>query len=201
MTTIYLTRTGQTAWDAQDRIDSAAGSPLSRQGQEYITGLADDLAEEKIVAVYASTGEAELQAGRQLAGQLDAKLRKRESLREMDYGLLQGLTREEFRKRHTKLCKLWDQAPEGFRAPNGETLEEVRLRIEAALREIVKKHKTESVALVLRPVALAVAQCILQDEPLDQIQAYLGQAAFTWTSFETRPDRFSNKKPRSRSDG
>ncbi len=190
MTTIYITSTGQSVWDAEDRIESAAGSPLNEEGVDFVDRLVTDLTGEKIAAVYAAGAEAEIQAGKKLAQGLDVKFRRHDELREIDYGLLQGLTRGEFRKRHTKLQKLWQHSPADFRAPNGETLEEVRRRLIAALREIVRKHKNESVAVVLRPVCRAVAQCVLEDLPLEQIQPYLEEASFTWSSFETRASRF-----------
>ena len=192
MTVLVLTQAARTIWDEQDRIENTAGSPLSEPGIARVEALAAELAGQEIAAVYSSAGEGELQTARMLGDILDVKVRQDEGLRELDYGLLQGLTGEQFRKRHPKLHKLWSQSPEGFRAPNGETLDELRQRLQRALREIARRHKAEAACVVLRPVALAMSLCILKDVDSSHVAEHM-EPEFTWSRYETTLDRLKDE--------
>jgi probable phosphoglycerate mutase len=192
VTILFAVKTPETIWDEQRRLENAAGSPLTQSGKEQAGEIAGDLAGETTGAIYASKGEAELETARILADQIGGKIRKDERLRELDYGLLQGLTMAEFKKRHAKIFKLWRQSPGGFRAPSGETLDELRQRLVPALRDIARKPKSKPPVLVLRPVALAVLECIVHGQDVGDLWQHM-DPEFTWTSFEIAPKRFKSE--------
>jgi len=181
MAHVYIMQTGQTTWQQQRRVESTAGAPLSEQGAEQVRRTARRLCDCGIAAVYTSSGEAEKRTAELLVEQLHVKVRHSKKLREMDFGLWQGLTEEEIKRRQPKIFRRWLEAPQAVRPPDGETVEEAHERIEAALREIVKKHKNETVLLVLRPGVLGVARQVV--ESMDDTDFGRGvRAAFTWTN-------------------
>jgi broad specificity phosphatase PhoE len=193
VTILFAVKTPQTLWDEQNRVEHAAGSPLTQTGQEQAARIAGELAGRKVGAIYASEGEAEIQTARILAKKTGGKIRRDERLRELDYGLLQGLTVGEFKKRHAKIFKLWRESPEGFKAPSGETLEQLRKRVVGALREVARKQRGKPPVLVLRPVALAVLECIVHGEDVSMLWSHM-DPDFTWTSFEIASERFKNNQ-------
>lgn len=183
MTTLYLVQTGQTVWEEQARFDPAVGAPLTEAGQQAVRDRAAELPAEELGAVYASGGESERQTGEELARRLGAKLRTRKDLREVDYGLWQGLTRQEVRRRNPKVYRKWTEAPRTVRPPDGETLEEAQVRVRKALRAVIKRHRGGAAVVVLRPIALALARVLLEGGDLDRVWEAT-DPAFTWRRYE-----------------
>jgi probable phosphoglycerate mutase len=184
MTVFYVMQTGQTTWEKDVRLESAAGAPLTPDGARFIEDAARDLSDRNIAAVYGSDGEAEAQAARMLAAKLGLKGRTHPGLREIDYGLWQGLAVSEIRRRHPKAYRTWRQAPTNVRPPGGETVEEVHQRLRRALRDIVKRHRRQSVLLVLRPVALGVFRCIAEGANVSGLWQRV-DPLFTWGRYES----------------
>lgn len=168
-TRVYLVQTGQTVWEVQGRADSTGGEPLTDRGRREIAGIGGDLAGERIKAVYAGCGEAETETAKLIGDRLGVKPQVRKALRELDYGLWQGLTTEEIRRRQPKVYRQWANAPDSVRPPGGETIAEAQKRLKAELRRIVKRHKGGAAVVVCRPVALGVLKCTLTDTPLEEL--------------------------------
>lgn len=188
MTVLYAIRTGETTWERDARLDSATGAPLTAEGRRRIEEAAGELTDRRIRTIYSSGDEAEAQTTALIARALGLKGRTEPRLREIDYGLWQGLTEEEIRRRHSKAYRAWREAPGSVRPPGGETVEEVRERLRPAIREISKRHKNDAVLLVLRPVVLGVLGCLLEQEALAGLWRHVSPP-FTWQQFQTNGKR------------
>lgn len=184
---LYAVQTGETIWEPQQRVDSLAGVPLSDSGRECIERVGKELAPHKPTTIFASAGEAEKETAKLLAGQLSLKVRTDERLDELDFGLWQGLTKSDIKHRQPKLHKQWTEAPSGVRPPGGESLHEAQQRICRAIRDILKKGKKKdkppAPVLVLRPMALGVLRCRLEDADLDDVWKFVGRE-FTWKNYD-----------------
>ncbi len=167
MARVYVIQTGRTTWDEQSRVDSIPGAPLAPAGEQDVLAALGQLAEEaKFTAVYACEGQAEQQTAKLIAKQLGAKVRVRNDLRELDYGLWQGLTRTEIKRRQPKLFRQWHEDPASVRPPGGESLDEAEERLRQAVRDILRRHRGGAALLVLRPVVDGLLRCIVQaDQP------------------------------------
>ena len=186
MASVYVIQTGRTTWDEQTRIESAPGAPLTATGRQDVADAARELAALSISAIYACGGEAEQQTAELVAEAADAKVRTSEELRELDYGLWQGLTREEIKRRQPKLYRQWTDSPASVRPPGGETLEEARRRLCKAVRDIVKRHKNGRALLVLRPVAFALLRCMARHEGIGRLWQNSGEGC-CWQVLEADP--------------
>ena len=169
MPTLYVLQTGQTTWEADSRIEPVEGAPLSERGLQAAADVAQELSKHDIVALYACGGQAETQTAQLLAEQAGVKVRLAGGLRELDYGLWQGLTIEEIRRRHPKLYRQWVESPATVRPPGGETLSEARDRLRSVLRRIIHRHKRGSALLVLRPVMFALFRCLAEGRELEDL--------------------------------
>ena len=183
MAKMYVIQTGRTIWDEETRVESAPGAPLTAAGQNDVRDAARELVGFDITTVYASPSQAEQQTAQLIAEALGAKVRTREDLRELDYGLWQGLTVQEIRRRQPKLYRQWSEAPASVRPPGGETLEEVQHRLRKALREVLKRHKNGNALLVLRPVAQGLLKCLLRRAATDLLWQHVDPAC-TWDVVE-----------------
>jgi len=169
MARVYVIQTGRTVWDEQARIESTPGAPLAESGQKDVQDASRELAGLAITTIYASGGQAEQETAALLAGALGVKVRTRKDLRELDYGLWQGLTHEEIRRRQPKLFRQWTEAPGSLRPPGGETLQEAAKRLKAAVKDIRKRHRNGDALIVLRPVARGLVQCLRNGGAVESI--------------------------------
>ena len=180
---VYVIQTGQTALEAQSRIDAVAGSPLTDGGIQAVRHCAAQLRELGVSDVIAGSGEAERHSAKLAAKELGAKVRTEQGLRELDFGLWQGLTVEEIRKRQPKLYRDWLESPTSVRPPGGETLEEARGRLRAALKQILKRYRNSVPLLVLPPVMRGLMECVARDLQTDAIWQNV-ETEFAWADYE-----------------
>lgn len=95
MTTLLLIRHGETDWNAERRWQGHADVPLNARGREQARELAEQLAGDRIDAIYSS----DLSRARDTAAIVGARLGlpvvPDPDLREIDVGAAEGLTWEE----------------------------------------------------------------------------------------------------------
>ncbi len=169
MTELLTVRTGETIWEQQTRIDSIAGSPLSENGRECVIHIGKELFPHEPTVIYTSEGEAEQQTAKLLAKELGIKIKKKDKLCEINFGLWQGLKIEEIKRRQPSLHKQWLESPGSVRPPGGETLEDAQERLYQTVEEIARKEKKQTPVLVLRPVAMGLLRCKLENDPIEKL--------------------------------
>ena len=163
-------------WQCQDRLESATGSPLADAALVKLDQYCARLAGERIDAVYSGDATGERQSAERIARALEARWRIVPDLREIDYGLWQGLTRAEIRHRQPKLYREWADEPDNGCPPAGETFDEAAARLETAVESIRRRHKHGTVLLVLRPVMIALLRCRLDRLPRTRLWDLAAQA-------------------------
>ena len=184
MAKVYVLQTGQTTWEQQSRLESAAGSPLTEEGETTIRSAARELLGHSISTVYAyTTGEPERQTAELVATTLRVKMRERKTLHELDYGLWQGLTVEEIKRRQPRAYRQWSKTPASIRPPEGETLDEAQERLKAALKEITKRHKNGAALLVLRPILTGLLRCLTEDQAVGNLWQRVDRS-YRWGCYE-----------------
>ena len=184
MTQVYVIQTGQTTWQAESRVESPAGSPLTEEGVQAVQDTARELAHHPIKGVYACTfGEADRQTAELISPILHAKVHNRRQLHELDFGLWQGLTVEEIKRRQPRAYRQWSKSPGSTRPPEGETLAEAHARLKGALKEITKRRKDGSVLVVLRPVLAVLLKCLAEDGSLDELWEQMDEG-FRWACYD-----------------
>jgi broad specificity phosphatase PhoE len=186
MTRFYAVRTGETTWEQESRTESLTGAPLSEAGQERSRRVGLELVPHEPTVIYASAGEAEQETARLLAKELGVKVKTEKRLCEIDFGLWQGLTTGEIKRRQPSLHKQWIESPGSARPPGGETLEEARQRIAAALHDIMKRERKDTPVLVLRPVVLGLLRCMMESADTQAIWQKI-DGDFCWTHYDIDP--------------
>ncbi len=185
---LFIVQTGQTAWQADKRIASTAGSPLTEAGGATAQAIADELTGQGVKAIYACPGEAAQQTARTIAKKLRLKVQTDESIRELDFGLWQGLSIDEIKRRQPKLYKQWTDDPSTTCPPSGETIHDAQQRLIEHIKTIAKKPKLDPAAMVLSPVSLGLLRCLLAGAPLGLLWQYVDES-FTWADFQIDPQQ------------
>jgi broad specificity phosphatase PhoE len=162
VTSIILCRHGETDWNTQGRYQGRTDVPLNARGQEQARALARRLSDERVDVVYSSTLERAYETARAIAQVHGLDVRRDPRLDEIDQGSWEGLRRDEIELRHPVELAAWQHHPIDLRLPGGETLEEVRLRVRAALDDMMLLHDGKSICLVAHSVSMAIVKHELQ---------------------------------------
>jgi broad specificity phosphatase PhoE len=147
-TRILLIRHGATTLTAEDRFAGATNVDLSEEGRRQARFLADRLAEEKIVAVYASPLQRTRDTAAIVAAPHNLEVRIEDGLREIDHGRWEQLTRKEVEQRYADEYAQWEEDPFTFAPEGGETGVSVIARALPVIRSIVLRHTGGTVAVI-----------------------------------------------------
>jgi probable phosphoglycerate mutase len=156
-TTLLLIRHGETAWNAEHRIQGHLDIPLSRAGIRQAGRLAECLADEPIEAVYTSElARAQLTAV-PLAERLGLTAVADTRLRERSFGVFEGLTLDDIALRYPEAFRLWRSRDPAWTVEDGESGQALIDRVLAALHDITLRHTGGMVAIVTHGGVLDVA--------------------------------------------
>jgi probable phosphoglycerate mutase len=151
-TRILAIRHGETAWNADTRIQGHLDIPLNDTGRWQAQRLAQSLAGETIHAVYSSdlsrafeTASAITRHQPELAGRPPLKV---EALRERGFGTFEGKTWAEIETTWPEQARRWRQRDTDFAPEGGETLQQLQARIAHTAHAIAQRHPGQQIALV-----------------------------------------------------
>jgi probable phosphoglycerate mutase len=147
-TALLLIRHGETAWNAEHRIQGHLDIPLSATGIRQAALLADRLAREAIVAVYSSELTRARLTAEPFAARLGLDINLDTRLRERSFGVFEGLTQDEIVARHPEGFRRWRERDPAWAIDEGESGRQLIDRVLSALHDITQRHPGESVAVV-----------------------------------------------------
>ena len=147
-TTLLLIRHGETAWNAEHRIQGQLDIPLSPLGILQSARLADCLANEPIDAVYSSGQSRAWLTAAPLAARLGLEVIAEPRLRERSFGIFEGLTLDEISARYPAEFIKWRERDPEWRPDGGESGQQLIDRVMSAVTEIGARHTAQTVALI-----------------------------------------------------
>lgn len=149
MTQFILIRHGQTEWNRVERFRGRVDVPLNETGlaQAEATGRRVAVAW-KPVAVYSSPLSRAVKTAEAIAKHFGLTVQVYAGLADIDYGAWQGLSPEEARQRWPEMVDAWYNQPHLARIPQGESLDDLRRRAMAAVKELAARHDQETIVLV-----------------------------------------------------
>jgi len=161
MTQIVLIRPGSTDFDKQGRIQGSLDIPLSDDGRQQAARLTSDLRPHAMALVYTSPCKAAVETGQVLSAGLGVRLKQLAKLCNLDQGLWEGMEVEEIKRRHPKIFRHWQEHPECVCPPAGESWEAAQQRVTGALDKVRKKHKGETVGLIVPEPLASMVRALL----------------------------------------
>ena len=130
MTTLLVVRHGETDWNAERRWQGHADVPLNDRGREQATALAEQLAGERIDAIYTSDLSRARVTAEIVGARVGVPVVVDPDLREIDVGSREGLVGE--------IVAPWD----------GEASDAHAARILAAVTRIAERHPAGRILVV-----------------------------------------------------
>lgn len=181
-TRICLVRHGETAWNAERRLQGHIDIPLNDIGLAQARATAASLTNQSFEAAYAS----DLLRARQTADAIAARCTLQPAidarLRERHYGVFQALTYDEARARFPEDYQHFESRDPEFVFPGGgESLRQFAARIHEALHDIATRHKGGTVLVVTHGGVLDVAHRLATGKPLETPRDFtIPNAALNW---------------------
>jgi broad specificity phosphatase PhoE len=147
-TTLILIRHGETDWNLNKRYCGFRDVGLNRKGRAQARLLKKRLAADKvkIEKIYVSDRRRAIETARVLFGRKRLKIVR--GLKEMNFGALEGLTHDEAMDNHGTAYTRWIKDPFRYHVPRGEKLNSFRKRASGAFKDIIRKSRGKSVAVV-----------------------------------------------------
>lgn len=145
MTRICLVRHGETAWNAEHRVQGQLDVPLNATGLAQARAVAQALAREKFAAIYSSDLSRALQTAEHASAGLGVKVRIEKELRERHYGIFERLTYAEVKARYPEDYARFEAHDPEFRFRTGESLRDFSARSIAIVSRIASQHPGQDV--------------------------------------------------------
>ena len=159
MTSIYLVRHGQTAWNREEIFRGRTDVPLDETGLKQAELAGEYLKEVKIDAIYSSPLSRALETAEKIARFHNLKVQPLEGIIDMSFGNWEGHAHQEIKKNDSETYRRWREEPHLVRLPGGESLDDVRVRSMAALEEVIRKHPGKALIIVSHRVVNKVLIC------------------------------------------
>jgi len=159
MTTVYLIRHGQTAWNREEVFRGRADIPLNDTGRKEALLTGQYLRGVKVGSVYSSPLSRAVETAEAIARHQGKEVQILDGLIDIDFGRWQGVSHEGVRERYGELYRQWKDTPHLVRFPGGESLEEVRERALREIHEAIQTHAVETLVMVSHRVVNKVVIC------------------------------------------
>jgi len=145
---LLLLRHGETAANIDLIYQGQGDSPLSELGIKESEKLAEALKSEPLADIYSSTLSRSYETAKLIASYHKLDVIKVPELKERHYGVFEGLAFQEIKHKYSDLYQQWLHHPDQAQIPQAETLEELQSRGVAAVENIIKRHKDQTVCVV-----------------------------------------------------
>jgi alpha-ribazole phosphatase/probable phosphoglycerate mutase len=155
MTRLILVRHFQT--DLADRFCGHSDPELNEQGRRQVPNLVKTLSEYAIQRVYASDLRRAQQTAETIAKHFKAELHVRSGLREIDFGLWEGLSWNEIEVLDPIAANHWTDAYPDSTAPGGEPIQQFQLRVCEEVDSLLREATNCTSAVVTHAGFMRVA--------------------------------------------
>ncbi len=160
MTRLILIRHGETDYNLEKRYCGFGNPPLNSKGIWQAKKLAVRLKGLNVDRVYSSDLDRAYETAKIIFR--NNSIEKAKDLREMNFGLFEGLKHEEIIKTHAKLYRNWIDNPLRVKVPSGEGLVELERRVKKRLFLILCQDVGKTIALVSHggPIKIILCQAL-----------------------------------------
>ncbi|MGZ3158133.1 MAG: histidine phosphatase family protein [Burkholderiaceae bacterium] len=164
MTEILLIRHGETAWNAERRLQGHLDIGLNAAGLRQARALGQALLEEPLDAIYASDLQRAMHTAQAIATPRGMAVQIDLGLRERCYGAFEGLRHAEISERYPQEFAAWRAREMDVRYPDGknvaETLREFSARVLTAITGIASRANHKKIAIVTHG---GVLECVYRE--------------------------------------
>jgi 2,3-bisphosphoglycerate-dependent phosphoglycerate mutase len=148
ITRILAIRHGETAWNAESRIQGHTDIPLNPHGRWQAQQLAEALRDEAFEAAYASDLSRAKETAQAVAQTRDLPVVTFTGLRERGFGEFEGQTWTELEARWPAETQAWRKREPNFAPGGGESLLQLQARVVETVNQLAARHLGEQILIV-----------------------------------------------------
>lgn len=152
MTEIILIRHGETAWNAERRLQGHLDIPLNAHGQRQVAALGQSLLDEPVDAIISSDLQRARQTAQAIAAPRGMTVMIDKGLRERCYGAFEGLRYDEISSVYPEAYAAWQARDLDARYPQGvhaaETMREFFVRAVDAITRLASDGRYRKLVIV-----------------------------------------------------
>lgn len=158
---LYLLRHGETEFSKSGGFCGFLDADLSPEGHQMAAQFAEAHKDMDWQAIYCSTLKRTIDTATPLASAKGIELRRREGLKEINYGSWEGLTHAFVKEKYAEDYSRWTAEP-GWNAPTGgETAFQIAERAMNVVSEILNQYKSGNVLVVSHKATIRIILCSL----------------------------------------
>ncbi|WP_415035019.1 histidine phosphatase family protein [Azonexus sp.] len=181
LTRLCLVRHGETAWNAERRIQGQIDIALNAAGRRQARAAGMALRAAGLTALFSS----DLQRAWETAGLIGAAIgltpQPEPALRERDYGIFAGLTYAQAEAEHPEAYAAFAGRNADYAFENGESLHGLYRRVTQRLQQLAAQHAGEAIGLVVHGGVLDVINRFVRGKPLEMARDFLiPNAGMNW---------------------
>ncbi len=144
-TRLCIVRHGETAWNAEHRVQGQLDVPLNATGQAQALAASRVLAQEKFDVIYSSDLSRARQTAQPTASLLSMMVLLEKDLRERHYGIFERLTYAEVKARYPEDYARFEARDPDYAFRTGESLKDFYARSIAVVARIAQAHEGQSI--------------------------------------------------------
>jgi 2,3-bisphosphoglycerate-dependent phosphoglycerate mutase len=171
-TTLLAVRHGETQWNRSAKQQGHLNSDLTELGIRQAHAMAEGLKHFRIDCLYSSDLGRATQTAAIISQAIGKEFVTDSRLRERRLGILQGLTRAEFRLRYPQDAARFESNDPDYRIPGGESVRERYSRCIACAEELASRHQGQTVLAIAHGGVLMIFMHRALQLPLAQKRSF-----------------------------
>lgn len=177
---MILVRHGETDWNQENRFQGQHDPPLNDTGRIQCRALSEYVRARELHAAYSSDLQRAAETATIILQDCGDSLQVDSRLRERNFGLWEGNTRQEVQERFPESWNLWMTCFESHRPEEGESLSDLHGRLKGFLNEVLSAHPHETVLVVGHGGSVKGLLCAALDAPLSAHRSFrIGNASIS----------------------
>lgn len=170
VTTLYLTRHGQTEWNLEGRLQGRKDSPLTEKGERHAGWLGESLADVPLDAIYSSSSPRAVRTAEILRGKRPIQLHAVEDLQEVDMGHWEGRTGADIEAGSRDEYEAFWKEPHRYEPTNGgESFVQLGNRVVPAIERILNENHGRSILVVTHAAVLNLLMTAFNGQAISEM--------------------------------
>lgn len=168
---IFITRHGQTEWNAIGKLQGRQDIKLNEVGKEQALTTGKKIKNEKIDIIITSPLKRARETAEIINKQFNVEIVEDDRLMERCYGDFEGITKVELKEKKIQYPEIDDACNylKNVDIFNMETMQDLCARIYELLDEITTKYKDENVLIVTHGSSSIPIKCYFMNYPLEHL--------------------------------
>ncbi len=154
MKKLFLVRHGESEWNKLKKVQGQKDIPLTEKGIEQAKLIGKRLINEGIEKIYTSDLKRAYDTARIIGKMLNIEVIPSKELREINFGIWEGLTSDIIKSKFSKEHELWLKNPEMLKVEGAESILDLQLRAMNEINKIISDENIDNVLIVSHSATL-----------------------------------------------